>query len=171
MGKYNYLDANPLLCWADAQTATPNAYDLTVAGVVVPLVEGSATTAISEITLLEVHSKLCDHWRDTGRPLHDDAWADSTFTQLMTWLRDGRLEVLRQPPKLPEMAMVHVEEVTRRARMRLRALDAAHLVHVVAWSRQLGEQVTFVTADGDFARVLDLFPEFKSHVELLDPGT
>jgi hypothetical protein len=170
LSKHYYVDANPLLCSADAQIATPAAYDTKVAGVVVALVEGASTTAISEITLLEVHSNICDHWRDTGRPEHDDPWADRALGQLMAWLGDGLLEVLPQPPKLPEMAMVNVEEITRRARIRLRAWDAAHLLHAVSWSRQLGEQVTFVTADRDFEKVLDSLPEFRPHVELLDPG-
>jgi len=88
----------------------------------------------------------------------------------MGWLADGTLEVLQVPPKLPEKAMVNVEEITRRTGLQLRAWDAAHLMHAVAWSRMRGTRVTVVTADKTFKRVLEALPEFSPFVDLLDAG-
>jgi hypothetical protein len=124
------------------------------------LVEGSATAAISEVTLLEVHSTICDHWRARERPNHDAGWARRSIDQLMDWLAQARLEVLPMPPKLPEKAMVNVEEITRRTGLQLRAWDAAHLMHAVAWSRDQNTRVTFVSADKAFGKVLGVLTEF-----------
>jgi hypothetical protein len=88
----------------------------------------------------------------------------------MRWLGDAKLDVLPTPPKLAEKAMVNVEEITRRTGLQLRAWDAAHLLHAVTWSRDLGAPVTLVTADKSFDRVLAVLPEFEPFIELLDPG-
>jgi hypothetical protein len=165
-----YFDANPLICAADDLIATPNEYDTKVAAVVRALIEGESATAVSEVTILEIHTKICDKWRNTELVDHDAAWARRAIDQLMGWLADGRLEVLEAPPKLPEKAMVNVEEVTRRTGLQLRAWDAAHLMHAVAWSRTRRARVTLVTADKAFKRVLEAQPEFSSFVDLLDAG-
>jgi hypothetical protein len=89
----------------------------------------------------------------------------------MGWLADGRLEVLRMPPKLPEKAMVNVEEITRRTGLQLRAWDAAHLMHAVAWSKSQGARVTLVSADKSFERVLAALPEFAPFLDLRNAGT
>jgi hypothetical protein len=170
MGNLYYFDANPLVCTADALITTPADYDTRVSVVVRSLIEGSATTAISEVTLLEVHSKICDHWRATEYPSHDAEWAGRSIDQLMGWLADGTLEVLPMPPKLPEKAMVNVEEITRRTGLQLRAWDAAHLMHAVAWSRDQNARVTLVSADKAFEKVLAALPEFAPFLDLLNPG-
>lgn len=165
-----YFDAAPLVCAADDLSATATAYDAKVAAVVRGLIEGQSATAVSEVTILEVHTKICDKWRMSELQDHDAAWARRSIDQLMNWLADGKLQVLRMPAKLPEKAMVNVEEITRRTGLQLRAWDAAHLMHAVAWSRDQEARVTLVTADRSFERVLEALPEFAPFVELLDPG-
>jgi hypothetical protein len=165
-----YFDAAPLVCAADELSSTATEYDAKVAAVVRGLIEGPSATAVSEVTILEVHSKICDKWRMSELPDHDAAWARRSIDQLMNWLADGRLRVLRMPAKLPERAMVNVEEITRRTGLQLRAWDAAHLMHAVAWSRDQNTRVTLVSADRAFWRVLEALPEFAPFVELFDPG-
>jgi hypothetical protein len=63
-----------------------------------------------------------------------------------------------------------LEKITRRTGLQLRAWDAAHLIHAVTWSRDLGAPVTLVTADKSLDRVLAALPEFERFVEVLDPG-
>src|SRR3954447_13515225 len=102
MARLYYFDAGPLVCAADDLIASPTAYDAKVAGAVRTLIEGPSETAVSEVTILEVHSKICDKWRMSELPEHDAAWAKQSIDQLMSWLGDGKLAVLRMPPRLPE---------------------------------------------------------------------
>jgi hypothetical protein len=167
--KYYYLDAAPLICCADSLVANPVERDAKVGTIVRGLIEGSDVTAISEITLLEVHTVICNHWRNKELPEHDAHWADGAFNELMGWLDEGFLKVLPAPPRLAEMAMANVEEVTRHTPFALRAFDAAHLVHAVAWSREVGSRVTLVAWDKAFQHVLTTTPAFQSYIELFDP--
>lgn len=172
---YYYLDANGIVCWADARVASPIALDLRVGGVVNGLINGPELTAISEITLLEVHSTIHVHLRDTARPQQNEAWADATMEEVMRWLADGRLQMRSLAPKLAEMAMVNIEQVARLGGrlgvpLKIRAWDAAHIFQALRWSRELGAVVTIVTGDKDILTVIAQEKAFSRHLSGLDPS-
>ena len=170
MESHYYFDAPGLISWADARVPTPLPLDAGASENILALVNGTGIKALSEVTLLEVHTKVCTHWRDTGMPEHDEAWASDALDELMRWVADGRLLVLGTPPKMAEMAMVYVEQMARSGGRRLNAWDAAHLYQATRWSRELGQPVTLVTSDRDFAGVFEVFPEFRGSIDLYDPN-
>lgn len=175
MGGFFYLDANGLVCWADARVPTPAALDARVGAVVDRLVHGGDVTAISEITLLEVHSTIHKHALDSRLPQHDLPWADAAITDLMEWLATGDLQVLAVPPKVAEMAMVNIEQVSKLRQklgtsLKIRAWDAAHIYQAARWAREIGERVTIVTADADVILVVTSEPAFSRYLDILNPN-
>jgi hypothetical protein len=170
---YYYLDANGVVCWCDARVSVPAELDLKVAAVIEGLVNGSDATAISEITLLEIHSILHVHIRDSARPQHDNAWAESSMDEVMRWLAEGRVVVRPLATKMAEMAMVNIEQVSRLQAalgvpLKIRAWDAAHIYEALRWSRELGAKVTIVTGDKDIQAVVREEKAFGAHLEILD---
>ena len=170
-----YLDANGLLRWAGAMVATPTARDSRIGGVVGALIDGLEITAMSETTMLEVHSNILKDCRDNSLPAHDQAWADRAVREIMVRLEDGRLTMLPVPPKLAEMAMANIELTSRLqtpagVSLKIRAWDAAHLYQAVRWARQINGVVTLVTSDADLLRAATIEPAFNRHLAVLDPS-
>jgi len=167
-----YFNTNPLVSWAESKAPSPDPRSSKIGRCVEQLVNDPASiTAVSEITLVEFHNKLCDHWRASETPQYDSAWADSVQAELMRWIADGQLVVLNQPPKLIEKAIAYVTFATREHGRRLKAWDAVHLFHASDWARDQGQKVNLVTSDADFPSILDVYPEFKEFVNILDPAT
>lgn len=168
-----YFDANPLISWAETRTGHGSQDEKRVATRVDDLITSPVVTAISELTLIELHDVMCKKVRETEHHLlHlDSAWFDTARNELMTLVTNTDLLVLPTPPKLFERAITLIDMMTRDHQRKFRAWDAAHLHLVSEWSRDLGEPVTLVTSDADFQGMLDLYPEFRRTVHLLDPLT
>jgi hypothetical protein len=166
----SYFDSTGLVSWADAQAPNPPLIDSVAARNVEEILGEAGLHALSEITLLEVQGTIWTHARDPKRAEQTEEWASRAIDNLMAIIADGRLQVLPTPTKVAECAMVLVAQVTRSSGRGLKAWDATHVVQVLRWSRDLGAQVTLVTSDGVFARVLETFPEFRAHIVLRDPN-
>jgi len=134
------------------------------------IADGAATRAISEITLAEAFSTICSLQR--GQTLgYDGTWARAVEDSIMGWISSGNVLVLPLPPKLVEKAIYYVLTATREHGRDLRAWDAAHLYHAAVWAKQVGNKVHLVTNDKDFPKILDVYPEFRQYVDVLDPET
>lgn len=86
----------------------------------------------------------------------------------MEWIAEGKLVVLPAPAKLAELAMVYAERASREFGRRFRLRDAMHLYQACDWSRSLTSQIELITNDHDFQNFVDLFPEFRNYVVLVD---
>jgi len=168
-----YFDTNTLVYWAEsrAKSVCDTNVEMKIGTLVERLIlDPSVRTAVSEITLAEFHDVICAKWRDGNRPELSEEWADEVESALMKWIEQSRLHVLPMPPKLIEKAMNYVMSVTREKQGGLRAWDAAHTNQAVEWARELGEVVIVVTRDGDFEKLLKIYPEFRRFVNLLNPA-
>jgi hypothetical protein len=173
MPRLCYLDANPLMRIAESDGAPPEHRSLRIEANVTPLIESAdIVTAISQVSILEVHTNACKYVRQTEADFqrYDDAWLDRTMSQLMEWISGGSLIVRQAPPNVMLKAIAIVERATREARRNLRSWDAVHLIYACQWAREEGRQVELVSNNGDFRAFLDTFPEFASLVNLVDPS-
>lgn len=96
--------------------------------------------------------------------------ADACTEQFMQWLADGTLTIRPLDRRAFEMGMAYVEMAATRNR-RMRGWDAIHLYEAARWSRDAEQKVTIATSDGDFAKMIELFPEFGAHLDVLDVTT
>jgi hypothetical protein len=166
-----YLDASAITRWAEWRGEATDQRNSTVAEYVRRLIDDKEVRiATSELSIAEFHSNICGILNDQARKSHDETWFDTTFRMLMQWIADGRLLVIKVPPKLAELAMVYAERATREFGRRFKLRDAMHLYQACDWSRSLGEQVELITTDDDFEQFLKLFPEFGIYVVAVDPA-
>lgn len=89
----------------------------------------------------------------------------------MQWLADGEIKVRSLGPKAFEMGMAYVASASREHSRKMKAWDAIHLYEACRWSRELNQQIAIATADNDFEKFIELFPEFGKHVRVLDVAT
>lgn len=166
-----YFDTNTLIYWAEARGGGDSELKKIGRRVEELVLDSSVRTAVSEITLAEFHDHICAMWRDGNRPELSETWANEVEGDLMRWIRQSLVDVLPLPPKLIEKAMAYVLFATREKQRGLRAWDAAHTYQAVEWARELGEVVVIVTRDRDFERLLEVYPEFRRFIALLDPAS
>jgi hypothetical protein len=164
MGQH-YLDANPLMRWAEAQATSADERSTTAAARVEELISGDDTIAISEVTLIEYHDNISVYRRNNKPGDHDDDWLARSRTQPMQWIADGRLTVLAPFPRMLDTAMSYISLAQGQGRA-LRAWDAVHICRATEWARETGEPVSIVTGDSDFEEFLALFPKLRDFVKV-----
>ena len=165
-----YFNANPLLRWAEAQVSVASPSCKRIAEEVNRIIENSNNiNAISEITIAEYQSKLFDWERDNSKVEFDLNKADECLHQLMKWIDNAQIEVLRQPHKLIEKAMAYTRSAAVEKACSLRAWDAAHLFQACDWAKTTGAIVNIVTNDKAFYKFIEVFPEFTAFVKIYDP--
>ncbi len=165
-----YLDASALVAYALGRSGSPDARDQNGAQALKLLIEGDERVAASPITLAESSSVLYTHMRKT------EAWfagfnqpeVNAAETEIMGWIATGALRVRNLGPRAFEMAMSYVSAASREHGRKMKAWDAIHLYEACRWSRESEQQVVIATADSDFTGFLEVFPEFRKHVRLLD---
>lgn len=171
MTRLAYLDTCTALGWASSRLARCLPEDRRIASFVDTLVTDSAvTTAASEFTLMEFYDNAAT-WFRGGTNGADGAWLDGVMSDLAGWQADGRLAVLALAPKLSENAMRYVRLAAEPHKRKFRAMDAAHLVHAVRWSRVSGRQVELVSYDSDFTKLITRYAGFAQYVVQVDPRT
>lgn len=171
MTDYYYLDANPLISWAEAQQSKPDSRTTKIASFVDGLLQDpQAVTATSEIGLAEFYNKICTLCRDSAQPSYDAAWTLGIQTLLMEHLAAGRTIVLSPLPRAIETAITYVMTATREHGRALKAWDAAHLCYAATWSREVTTVVRLVTSDGGFESILQVYPAFTRFVSVVDPS-
>lgn len=170
MSDYVYLDTSGLIGWACGTSGSAEARDLTCTKNVAQLVRSDAILVASPVTLAEFSTVLHGLVRDGQgwRSSFDLGSADRVEEQLMRWLAQGDLKVRNLGPKAFEMGMVYVASASREHGRKMRAWDAIHLYEACRWSRELDQQVSLATGDDDFAKFIEIFPEFGKHVLILD---
>jgi hypothetical protein len=164
-----YLDTSALMRWATGICGSPDERDERGKQALEALVAGSQQLGGSPITIAEFTSVLHDHVRS------DKEWASyfeaedatSCMQQFMMWLADGTIAIRPLGRTAFEVGMAYVEMVSARGR-KMRCWDAIHLFEACRWARDAGTMVTIATSDGDFAKVITLFPEFSTYVDVLD---
>lgn len=160
-----YFDTNPLMRWAEAQSQWADSRNRTAAQRVEELVQGQEQLAMSEVTLIEYHDRICRHKRDSKLSEYDAAWLGSVQAGVMQWVAAGRLTILEPTPRMFETAMFYISLAQTQERS-LKAWDAAHLCRAMEWAREAEERVTILTGDGDLRALLDLFPKFRDYVDI-----
>ncbi len=167
---YYYLNTNPFVKWAETKAGSSDHRVRKIGEFTERLMSNpAAVRVVSEITIAEVLSRICILWRSPDKSC-DQAWAQGVQDQLMTWISDGRIEVLPLPSKVIEKAVLYVITATREHARNLRSWDAAHLYHAAEWSKRIGQKVNMVTNDSDFQKILEVYPEFAAYVEIVDPA-
>jgi hypothetical protein len=169
-----YIDADPLLCRAEARGGKPgiraNQVDTRLSRL---FREQGHRFAITPVTIIEAHTNMCK-WVRMTEPSHqhfDAPWFDGAFEQLMKDISDARVQVLALPPKVFETAMMHVTSASLEQARNLRGWDAVHVVCASVWSRHLGERVTLLTGDDPVREFVDAYPEFGQWIDVVDPAT
>lgn len=155
--------------WAVALGGSPFDRDERGRQKVEALIAGQQELGASPITIAEFTSVLHDHVRT------DEAWgsffkasdADECTKRFMEWLATGSLRVRPLGRRAFEMGMAYVAMVAEHGR-RMRGWDAIHLYEAARWARDAQSRVTIATCDDDFVKVIELFPEFREHLDVLD---
>lgn len=152
-----YLDANALLRWAEGQSASPTADQLTAATRVEEIINDvNNAVVISELTFIEFHDQLL-RYRASGKIEWTDAWVSSVQSHVMEWIEEGRISVQAFAPRSVDVAMSYIS-IAREAGRSLKAADAIHLDRAIEWAHDTDETVTVVTGDRSFSRFLDVIP-------------
>lgn len=166
-----YLDTCTALGWASSSLTGCAPEDRSIAAFIDGLVNDPAVTAAaSEFTLMEFYDNAAT-WSRGGTNGANEAWLDGVMSDLADWQADGRLAVLDPAPKLSENAMRYVRLATEPDKRKFRAMDAAHLVQAVRWSRLSGRQVELVSYDSDFTKLINRHAGFSRYVVQVDPRT
>jgi hypothetical protein len=151
--------------WAESEAASAVQRSITAGKRVKELIASDATTAISEVTLIELHDNVSAYRRNNQRGDHDGAWLAGVRSELMKWIANGNLLVLAPFPRMFETAMSYITLAQGHGRA-LRAWDAVHLCRATEWARETGVRVNIVTGDADFGEFLELFPILGDFVEI-----
>jgi predicted nucleic acid-binding protein len=164
-----YLDANPLIRWAECQAGIAR----DEAAALEPRLEAllsdeTLTVALSEITIVEVFDVLCRHVRNSSYSSCDDIWFNRCWLRLLEHIESERLKVRPTLLQLTAAALELVERATKEHRRNLRAWDAAHLQQAAEWANETGRPVAIVTHDSDFSLFLEIFPEYARAIRLYD---
>ncbi len=173
MGHF-YLEPTALVDWAVGRaSAAPAPQQAASAGIDRLVHDPSASCAVAEVGLVEVHTSLCKYLMKTEPDFraYDGPWMDACLEDVMTWLAAGHVQMLPHAPGLFETAMRHVTAATREHGRKFRSWDALHLAHAVWWARSIGSMVTVVTDDSAYATFLGLYPVFGRFVQLQSPST
>jgi hypothetical protein len=164
-----YLDSSALMRWALAIGGSTETRDCRGCEVLKELEASGQPLVASPITIAEFTSVLHDAVR-TEKPwgaFFELSDADQCTETFMRWLADGAIEIRPLGRRAFEMGMAYVAMVAREGR-RMRGWDAIHLYEACRLAREGGVPVTLATSDGDFAKILELFPEFARFVQILD---
>jgi hypothetical protein len=161
----HYLDANPLMRWAESKAASAAERSVTAGQRVEELIATETTAAISEVTLIEFHDNVSAYCRNNKPGDHDGEWLANVQSGLMRWIASGSLLVLAPFPRMFETAMSYITLAQGHDRA-LRAWDAVHLCRATEWARETGVRVTIVTGDADFEEFLELFPKLGDFIEI-----
>lgn len=167
-----YYDANALIDWSWALLPGTDKREAEIGGTLLRLIHDSSNiNGASELSIVEFVNRLCIFERNSELPQCDEEWVDNCYDQVIGWIGDQHLKIVEPPPKLLEKTMSYIRFVTREKGRNLRSWDAAHLIIATNWSRDLGSVVNLATSDGDFAGILNAFPEFANHVQVYDLKT
>ncbi len=167
-----YFDANPLLRWAEAQASDADARCKRIAGEVNRLItHADNINAISEITIVEYQSNLFNWNRDSKKTQFDLEKVEHCFNQLMLWIDQGKIEVLKQPAKLIEKSIAYIRTAAIEKACSLRSWDALHLCQACDWAKKTRAIVNIVTNDPAFYKFIEVFPGFTAHVIIYNPET
>lgn len=164
-----YLDTSALLRWAASVGGSPENRDSRGKSKLEELVAGPQELGASPITIAEFTSVLYDYVR-TNEPwgsFFEPEDADTCTERFMSWLADGTIAIRPLGLRAFEMGMAYVEMAATRGR-RMRGWDAIHLYEAARWARDTGERVTIATSDGDFRKMIELFPEFAAYLDVID---
>jgi len=171
MNDQAYLDTCTALGWASSRLTGCLPEDHKIAAFVAGLVDDpSVRTVASAFTLMEFYDNVAT-WFRGGTNGADESWLNGVMSDLARWQADGRLVVLDPAPKLYEQAMRYVRLNTEPHKHKFRAMDAAHLVQAVRWSRESDRQIDLVSYDSDFTKLITRYPAFSEHVVQVDPRT
>lgn len=165
-----YFDANTLAYWAAGRANSGDPQDQAAHGNVELLVESENDLYLSPLTLLELNSTLYKLVRRNEGPHAAFGVQDASDAerQIMTWIAAGRISVPQLGQRAFEVGMSYVAAATRQYGRRLHGWDAIHMFQACRLARQLGHSVVIATADGDFATLIEVFPEFSGLVEIRD---
>jgi predicted nucleic acid-binding protein len=168
-----YLDTSALVRWACGIAGSPETRDQRGKQRLEILIPGGNHVATCPVTLAEYTDVVNTLLRDQEgwKTAVDETAVDKAEAQLMAWLASDQLRIRPLGPRAFEMGMSYVAAASRDHGRKLKAWDAIHLAEAVRWARESANEVIIVTTDGDFAGFLDVFPEFKDYVRLVDPTT
>jgi predicted nucleic acid-binding protein len=163
------LDASVLVHYALGINGSPEPGDQNGTQGLQALIDSDARLGASPITLAEFSSVMYTKLRDSAGWLasFDEAAVDRADAELMRWIATGQVRIRPLGARAFEMGMAYVSSASRQQR-KMKAWDAIHLYEACRWARELDEQVVLATADKDFTRFVDIFPEFGRQVRLLD---
>lgn len=167
---YCYLDTSALVHWALGVGGSPEPDDKTGMNSVAGLIASDCTVAATPVTLVELNTVLYtkvragDGWLSKyGTEELDEAWS-----QLMTWLETEEILVRNLGLRTFEKTMACVSDATCLNGRNVRAWDVVHLYEALRWADEVENTVAVATSDQDFAVLLEIFPEFGPHVQILD---
>lgn len=165
-----YFDANTLAYWAAGRAGSADPQDQAAHANVDALVGGDDSLYLSPLTLLELNSTLYKLVRKTEEPHAAFGAQDAgdAEQQIMAWIAAGRIAVQQLGERAFEVGMSYVAATTRQHGRRVQGWDAIHMFQACQLARQLEHPVVIATADGDFATLIEVFPEFGTLVEIRD---
>jgi hypothetical protein len=167
----DYLDTSALMRWVENDVATPTPRDEYGAALVDALLgESSAIVAVCGLTLVEVRSAISRDWRipDAAHDLFDGSWAARANLGVMTLVAEGRLRIIKPPPRAEEHAVTLVHLATDEHGIALGTWDAIHLITAARWAYDEGDRVRLHTCDDGFGRFVGHYSEFERFVEIVD---
>ena len=168
-----YLDTSAVVCFGLAIAGSPDQRDIDGGNSLNQILSSEAKVSASPVTLAEYCSVLHTYLRKT------DGWfqnfgeeqVDLAEGELMGLIATNRVRIRQLGPRAFEMGMSYVSAASRDHSRTFKAWDAIHLYEACRWAREIDEQVVIATADTDFQRFIDLFPEFAAHARVLDTTT
>ena len=169
MPDHVYLDASVVVHYALGINGSPEQGDQKGEQGLQALLDSDARLGASPVTVAEFSSVMYTKLRDGAGWLagFDEAAVDRADAAFMRWIATGRVRIRPLGARAFEMGMAYVSSASRQQR-KMKAWDAIHLYEACRWARELNEQVVLATADKDFTRFLEVFPEFGKQVRLLD---
>jgi hypothetical protein len=160
-----YLDANPLMRWAEGQAETATGDQLAAAARVEAIInDGGSKALLSEYTFLEFYDNILKY-QAVDASTWSAEWVRTVQLQLMSWIGAGRLEVLPPALRAVDVATSYIS-LARKNERALRAMDAVHFGLAIETARESKTQVVLVTADKAFERFLEIVPAARTFITI-----
>jgi len=165
-----YFDTSAAVCYGLALAGSPEERDAAGKKTVEKILGSDAKVAASPVTLSEYCSVMHTCLRKTEGWFQNfgEDEVNRAEGELMGLISKNRLRIRQIGPRAFEMGMSYVSAASRDHGRAFKAWDAMHLYEASRWARELGSQVVLATADADFGKFIELFPEFSAHIRVLD---